>query len=76
MSRKITKSELTIPLLCDEARRFAKMESTYAEPTLFGVTDGKAVGTYLEHKFQIYLEKNTLMKAEAPQRESISPNLG
>lgn len=25
------------------------------EPALFGVTDGKAVGTYLEHKFQAYL---------------------
>ena len=31
------------------------MESAHSEPSLFGVTDGKAVGTYLEHKFRAYL---------------------
>lgn len=35
--------------------RFAAAESTHAEPSLYGVTDGKAVGTYLEHKFQAAL---------------------
>ena len=49
---------LTIPKLQKEASAFAKIESTYPEPTLFGVTDGKAVGTYLEHKFQAHLETN------------------
>ena len=34
---------------------FAIEESAHYEPTLFGVTDGKAIGTYLEHKFQQYL---------------------
>jgi hypothetical protein len=42
---------LTIGNLCAEATRFAEIESIYDEPTLYGVTDGKAVGTYLEHKF-------------------------
>ncbi len=46
---------LTIDSLCDEARRFSNVESTFPEPLLFGVTDGKAVGTYLEHKFRDYL---------------------
>jgi hypothetical protein len=46
---------LTLPLLQQEAAAFAIRESTYAEPKLFGVTDGKAVGTYLEHKFQDHL---------------------
>ncbi len=27
-------------------------ESNHKEPSLYGVTDGKAVGTYLEHKFR------------------------
>ncbi len=27
----------------------------HREPTLYGVTDGKAVGTYFEHKFKSYL---------------------
>lgn len=38
-----------------EAKLFAITESTHAEPSLFGVTDGKAVGTYIEHKFKKYL---------------------
>ena len=47
---------LAILLLQKEATAFAKAESKHAEPSLFGVTDGKAVGTYLEHKFQILLQ--------------------
>jgi hypothetical protein len=47
---------LTVPLLRKEAVAFAKVESAYGEPSLFGVTDGKAVGTYLEHKFQSLLQ--------------------
>jgi len=38
-------------------RSFARTESKHPEPSLFGVTDGKAVGTYLEHKFQTVLQK-------------------
>ena len=48
-------SILTIPLLKTEATDFARQESTHPAPSLFGVTDGKAVGTYLEHKFQACL---------------------
>jgi len=48
---------LTISLLKKEAAIFANAESKHAEPTLFGVTDGKAVGTYLERKFQTNLQK-------------------
>ncbi|MBI3879785.1 MAG: restriction endonuclease [Verrucomicrobia bacterium] len=48
---------LTIPLLQKEAAAFAKAESKHVEPSLFGVTDGKAVGTYLEHKFQVALQR-------------------
>ncbi|MBT8420177.1 MAG: restriction endonuclease, partial [Gammaproteobacteria bacterium] len=47
--------ELTIPRLKAEATEFAFKESNHSEPSLFGVTDGKAVGTYLEHKFQTHL---------------------
>ncbi len=47
---------LTVQLLQKEASSFAKAESKHAEPSLFGVTDGKAVGTYLEHKFQSVLQ--------------------
>lgn len=47
---------LTVELLQKEASSFAKAESKHAEKSLFGVTDGKAVGTYLEHKFQTVLQ--------------------
>lgn len=40
-----------------ETRTFAEMESTHREPSLYGVTDGKAVGTYFEHKFRAYLHE-------------------
>lgn len=49
---------LTIEDLCAEAAKFAEIESLYDEPALYGVTDGKAVGTYLEHKFIAYLAEN------------------
>ena len=49
--------KLAIPQLKIEAAAFAVQESTHAESVLFGVTDGKAVGTYLEQKFQAYLQK-------------------
>ena len=51
------KLNLTIELLQKEAKIFSKKESKHKEPALYGVTDGKAVGTYLEHKFQKYLHK-------------------
>lgn len=46
------KPRLTTKRLKNEAASFSESESKHAEPSLFGVTDGKAVGTYLEHKFQ------------------------
>jgi hypothetical protein len=53
---RMKKKKLTIELLCQEATAFAEVESTYPEPTLYGVTDGKAIGTYLEHKFRAHLQ--------------------
>jgi hypothetical protein len=52
------KSALTADALLSEAAVFSKAESSHAEPALFGVTDGKAVGTYLEHKFVAHLMDN------------------
>jgi hypothetical protein len=47
---------LAIETLCSEAAMFSAMESQHPEPLLYGVTDGKAVGTYLEQKFRLYLK--------------------
>ena len=49
------KAQLTIEKLQEAAAIFAEMEASHNEPSLYGVTDGKAVGTYLEHKFTAYL---------------------
>lgn len=51
------KPALTIDSLCSEAKYFSEIESTHQEPSIFGITDGKAIGTYFEHKFREYLEK-------------------
>ena len=48
---------LTVEALCSEAAIFSAAESQHTEPLLYGVTDGKAVGTYLEQKFRLYLKR-------------------
>lgn len=53
--RKGMKPSLSVSSLKREARAFAEMESKHNEPSLYGVTDGKAIGTYLEHKFRAHL---------------------
>lgn len=47
-----------IELLKKAAKYFCEKESTYSYKELYGVTYGKAVGTFIEHKFQSFLEKN------------------
>jgi len=59
---------LTVEILCSEAAIFSAAESQHLEPILYGVTDGKAVGTYLEQKFRIYLKN----KYEFPEGNSAS----
>jgi hypothetical protein len=49
---------LTLEALCAEATAFSILESSHSEPLLYGVTDGKAVGTYLEQKFKLYLKQH------------------
>lgn len=49
------KPQLTVSLLCEEANQFARIESSREHASLFGVTDGKAIGTYVEHQFREYL---------------------
>lgn len=56
------KQKLTVSSLCREARNFAQSESKHNERQLFGVTDGKAVGTYFEHKFRAHLREKYTFK--------------
>jgi hypothetical protein len=49
------KLKLTIERLIKEAKEFCERESEIDNKKLFGITDGKAVGTFIEHKFTNYL---------------------
>lgn len=54
----MSKLNLTVQALCAEASNFSVAESQHPESTLYGVTDGKKIGTYLEQKFRLYLKEN------------------
>ena len=49
------KEILTIEKLIEEAKSFCIIESLSTNHELYGVTDGKAVGILIEHKFQQFL---------------------
>lgn len=51
------KEPLTIEKLKEEAKLFCEEQSKLNHKELFGVTDGKAVGTYVEHRFKEYLKE-------------------
>ena len=55
--KKLDKKELI-----KSAEAFCKQESGKYREELFGVTDGKAIGTFVEHLFQNYLSKNYEME--------------
>lgn len=53
---------LDIQTFIKEANVFSQTESNHNEPSLFGVTDGKAIGTYLEQKFTSSLAQRYLFQ--------------
>ena len=55
------KPVVTLELLKQEAKAFCEQEKKLNHTQLLGVTDGKAVGTYVEHKFQNYLEERYII---------------
>jgi hypothetical protein len=70
------KPKLNVNTLLKEAAKFAEVESTHNEPSLYGVTDGKAVGTYLEHKFIAYLTNSYTFKTGSSASGIDFPGLG
>jgi len=56
------KENLTIKKLIEEARSFCALESQYKNEELYGVTDGKAVGTLIEHKFKKQLTDKYILQ--------------
>jgi hypothetical protein len=56
MTRNAAKPKLALDSLKKEAKAFLKAFGQ-DHPKLFGVTDGKAVGTYVEEHFNLYLNE-------------------
>lgn len=48
---------LTLEELAKAAKEYCIMESGDYKKELFGITDGKAVGTFVEHRFQDFLSE-------------------
>ena len=74
--KNLMKTDLTISQMIDEARIFAEFESLHNEPSLFGVNDGKTVGTYLEHKFKLHLAATYEVKFSSSASGIDLPDLG
>lgn len=49
--------KLSLEILIREAENFTKLESQKSHPELLGVSDGKRIGTYIEHEFKNYLKR-------------------
>lgn len=50
-----TKKTIEIKDIIEEAEIFCREQSNINHAELLGITDGKAVGTYVEHKFKNFL---------------------
>ncbi len=53
------KKKLEISHLIELAKDFCIKEAQYKNTELYGVTDGKAVGTFIEQKFKAFLTESS-----------------
>ena len=67
--------KLTISKLRKEAIDFCKRESNITHKELLGVSDGKAIGTYIEHKFEEYLKNKYHIKVGSSAKGIDLPDL-
>ena len=56
------KDILNIETLCTSAKDFCKKYSAQEFPNLFGITDGKAIGTKVESLFKDYLQERFVLE--------------
>ncbi|MDT3662427.1 MAG: hypothetical protein ROM54_02770 [Anaerobiospirillum sp.] len=54
--------QLTLDKLVHSAYDFCEQQNGLNHVELLGVTDGKAIGTYVEHRFQAYLQEHYTVK--------------
>lgn len=65
---------LDIPTLISEAKQFSINESKH-HPEIYGITDGKAVGTLIEAKFQTHLAENYTLNVGSAAKGLDLPSL-
>lgn len=70
------KPKLTKEILVKEAKTFVHSHSKMTFHEMYGITDGKAVGTFIEHKFRAYLANKYEFKAGNSAKGIDFPNLG
>lgn len=70
-----TKERLTVQILQEQAVAFARQESRHNERSIYGVDNGKTIGTYFEHKFQNYLRENYTYKGGSSAKGIDFPGL-
>ena len=70
------KRDLTMADLIAEAGAFAEIQNSRPEPALFGVTDGKAVGTHIERRFSEHLADGYRWSAGSAAAGLDFPELG
>ncbi len=49
---------ITLQNLKQEAQKFAIQQSQHREPSLYGMDNGKSIGTYIKHQFQDHLKSS------------------
>lgn len=68
--------KLSEEILREESGKFAEMESECFSEEIYAITDGKAIGTYFEHKFQSYLGTRYTYERGSSARGIDFPELG
>ncbi len=53
----VIKEPLTLENLLQEAKVFSELQASIKERELYGKSDGKSIGTFIEHKFHQHLEQ-------------------
>jgi restriction system protein len=69
-------TDLTVADIKLEARNYLRSLSQRGIGSLFGLTDGKAVGTYVEHEFHAHLERDYRYVIGSSARGIDFPELG
>ena len=69
------KQSLTINVIQTQARRFTRDISTIPIEELYGVTDGKAIGTFLEHSFQRRIDERYVRRIGSSAKGLDFPDL-